>query len=138
MGMRYHSKAGLLSSLLQVTALNAIYGVEAWNFGSRTIKGRTGNRNRALDKAASQNKAEPAATAVAADIALAAEPAAAVDLTEAVVASPLKRVPSKKGGPKKSGPGLKAAKKPGTVQICRDCNQVILKSKPDFIGLSCS
>lgn len=111
----------------QVTALSAIYGVEAWNFGSRTIKGRTGNKNRALDRTASQIKAEPATTAVAADNAVVAEDAAAVDLTEAVVASPIKRLPSKKaGGPKKGGAGAKAAKKPVTVQICRDCNQVTL------------
>ena len=104
--------------------------MEAWNFGSRTIKGRTGNRNRALDKTTSQVKAEPAATAVAADSAVAAEAAAAVDLTEAEVASPVKRVPSKKGaGPKKGGAGAKTAKKPGTVQICRDCNQVMLISR---------
>ena len=101
--------------------------MEAWNFGSRTIKGKTGNKNRTLDKTASQIKAEPAATAVAADNAVAAEAAAAVDLTEAVVASPIKKLPSKKaGGPKKGGAGAKAAKKPGTVQICRDCNQVML------------
>lgn len=68
------------------------------------------------------------ATAVAADnaVAVAAEPAAAaVELTEALVASPIRRVPSKKGGPRKGGAGAKAAKKPGTVQICRDCNQVV-------------
>lgn len=121
----------LACALSQVTALNAIYGVEAWNFGSRTIKGRTGIRNRALEKSTSQVKAEPAvATAVAADnapaLALPAEAAAAVDLTEALVASPIRRVPSKKGGPRKGGAGAKAAKKPGTVQICRDCNQVLL------------
>lgn len=110
-----------------MTALNAIYGVEAWNFGSRTIKNKSGNRNRALEKTASQIKAEPAATAVADDNAVAAEAAAAVDLTEAVVESPVRRLPSKKaGGPKKGGAGAKAAKKPGTVQICRDCNQVML------------
>ena len=109
-----------------MTALNAIYGVEAWNFGSRLIKGRTGNRNRALEKTASQIKAEPAATAVADDNAVAAEAAAAVDLTEDLVASPVRRLPSKKaGGPKKGEAGAKAAKKPGTVQICRDCNQVM-------------
>lgn len=129
----------LVCALYQVTALNAIYGVEAWNFGSRTIKGRTGNRNRALDRTNSQVKAEPAvATAVADDnapaLALPAEAAAAVDLTEALMASPIRRVPSKKGGPRKGGVGAKATKKPGAVQICRDCNQVGQLSK---IGSTC-
>ena len=107
----------------QVIALNAIYGVEAWNFGSRTIKGRVG-KNRTLDKTASQIKGEPAAAAVATENALATEAAAAVDLTDPPVASPIRRVPSKKGGPRKSGAGAKGAKKAGTVQICRDCQQV--------------
>ena len=106
----------------QVVALNAIYGVEAWNFGSRTIKGRIG-KNRTLDKTASQIKAEPAAAAVAAENALGTEPAAAVDLTDLPVASPIRRVPSRK-----SGAGAKGAKKLGTAQICRDCQQVRMMS----------
>ena len=125
--MHHQPRVDMVLPPSQVTVLNAIHGVEAWNFGTRTIKGRTGNRNRTLDKTASQVKDEPAAAAVAADSAVAAEAAAAVDLTEAVVASPVRRLPSKKaGGPKKNGPGAKAAKKPGTVQICRDCSQVML------------
>ena len=135
--MHHQPRMDVVSPPSQVTAINAIYGVEAWNFGSRTIKGRTGNRNRALDKTASQIKAEPAATAVAADNAVAAEAAAAVDLTEAVMALPVKRLPSKKaGGPKKGGAGAKATKKPGTVQICRDCDQVMLIPRLFFYDCS--
>ncbi len=117
--------------MLQVTALNAIYGVEAWNFGSRTLKGRTGNKGKALNKTQSQIKAEPATTAAgAADAEAGAATAVdeydpAVDLAEAV-APPVRRIPSKKGGGvRKSGAGSRAVgKKAGVVQICRDCGQV--------------
>ncbi|KAL0025336.1 hypothetical protein WJX79_008358 [Trebouxia sp. C0005] len=119
----------------KVTALNAIYGVEAWNFGSRTLKGRKGNRN--LEKAASQMKAEPDALpllppdmATADDAAAAADATAGDDYDAAVelqqaVASPVRRVPSKKtGGVRKGGAGSKAmGKKAAVVQICRDCGQ---------------
>ena len=123
-------------SKLQVTALNAIYGVEAWNFGSRTLKGRKGNRN--LEKAASQLKAEPdALPAVPIDLATAADDAtagedydAAVELQQAV-ASLVRRVPSKKsGGVRKGGAGSKAMGKKAVVQICRDCGQVSLIAMP--------
>lgn len=120
--------------------MNAIYGVEAWNFGSRTLKGRKGNRN--LEKAASQIKAEPdALPAAPSDMATAADAAAddatagedydaAVELQQAV-ASPVRRVPSKKsGGVRKGGAGSKAmGKKAAVVQICRDCGQVSLTIK---------
>jgi len=100
--------------------LNAIYGVEAWNFGSRTLKGRKGNRN--LEKAAGQMKAEPDALPVAPSDMATAAAAAAADATDGedynaavemqqAVASPVRRVPSKKTG---------------VVQICRDCAQVSL------------
>jgi len=117
--------------------LNAIYGVEAWNFGSRTLKGRKGNRN--LEKAASQMKAEPDALPVAPSDMATAAAAAAADATDGedynaavemqqAVASPVRRVPSKKtGGVRKGGAGSKAlGKKAGVVQICRDCAQVSL------------
>jgi hypothetical protein len=128
-------------SKLQVTALNAIYGVEAWNFGSRTLKGRKGNRN--LEKAASQLKAEPdALPAVPIDLATAADAAAADDATagedydaavelQQAVASLVRRVPSKKsGGVRKGGAGSKAMGKKAVVQICRDCGQVSLIAMP--------
>jgi len=122
--------------------LNAIYGVEAWNFGSRTLKGRKGNRN--LEKAASQMKAEPdSLPAAPSDMATAADAAAAADATagedydaavelQQAVASPVRRVPSKKtGGVRKGGAGSKAmGKKAGVVQICRDCGQVSLITMP--------
>ncbi len=124
--------------------MNAIYGVEAWNFGSRTLKGRKGNRN--LEKASSQLKAEPDALSTApSDMATAADAAAAADAADAAdatagedydaavelqqaVASPVRRVPSKKsGGVRKGGAGSKAmGKKAAFVQICRDCAQVSL------------
>ena len=120
--------------------MNAIYGVEAWNFGSRTLKGRKGNRN--LEKAASQMMAEPALPAAPSDMATAADAAdadatagedydAAVEMQQAV-ASPVRRVPSKKsGGVRKGGAGSKAmGKKAGVVQICRDCGQVSLIAMP--------
>ena len=112
--------------------------MEAWNFGSRTLKGRKGNRN--LGKAASQMKAEPdALLAAPSDMATAADAAAAADATagedydaavemQQAVASPVRRVPSKKaGGVRKGGAGSKAmGKKAGVVQLCRDCGQVSL------------
>lgn len=111
--------------------MNAIYGVEAWNFGSRTIKGRKGYRT--LDKTASQIKTEAAATPAAADAAAAAADAGgiiavddydpAVDLREAA-APPVKRVPSKKAGGVRKGGSKAMSKKLGMVQICRDCQQV--------------
>ncbi len=123
--------------------MNAIYGVEAWNFGSRTLKGRKGNRN--LEKAASQLKAEPdALPAAPSDMATAAEAAAAADADatagedydaavelQQAVASPVRRVPSKKsGGVRKGGAGSKAmGKKAAVVQICRDCAQVGLTTR---------
>ena len=111
--------------------------MEAWNFGSRTLKGRKGNRN--LEKAASQMKVEPEALPAApSEMATAADAAdadatagedydAAVEMQQAV-ASPVRRVPSKKsGGVRKGGAGSKAmGKKAGVVQICRDCGQVSL------------
>lgn len=115
--------------------------MEAWNFGSRTLKGRKGNRN--LEKAASQLKAEPdALPAVPIDLATAADAAAAddakagedydaaVELQQAV-ASLVRRVPSKKsGGVRKGGAGSKAlGKKAAVVQICRDCAQVGLTTR---------
>lgn len=110
--------------------MNAIYGVEAWNFGSRTIKGRKGYRT--LDKTASQVKTEAAATPAAADAAAAADADGiiavddydpAVDLREAA-APPVKRVPSKKAGGVRKGGSKAMSKKLGVVQICRDCQQV--------------
>ncbi len=116
--------------------------MEAWNFGSRTLKGRKGNRN--LEKAASQLKAEPdappaapsdmatadAAAADAADATAGEDYNAAVELQQAV-ASPVRRVPSKKsGGVRKGGAGSKAmGKKAVVVQICRDCAQVGLTTR---------
>ena len=108
---------------MQVTVLNSgFHGVEPWNFGSRTIKGRVAAK-RSLDKTASQIKAEaPAEGGI--EAATAALEAPAVDLTEAV-ASPVRRVPPKKSGGVRKGTGSKATgKKPAVVQICRDCGQV--------------
>ena len=106
--------------------MNAIYGVEAWNFGSRTLKGRTGVK-RALDKTASQVKAE-LPTSSGAEGTTAVADAAAVDLTQPV-ASPVKRLPSKKGGGvRKNAASRAAGKKSGIVHICRDCGQVTPKA----------
>lgn len=121
--------------------------MEAWNFGSRTLKGRKGNRN--LEKAASQMKAEPDALpllppdmATADDAAAAADATAGDDYDAAVelqqaVASPVRRVPSKKtGGVRKGGAGSKAmGKKAAVVQICRDCGQVSLITTSELMKI---
>ena len=119
---------------IQVIALSAIYGMQPWNFGSRTIKGRVGGKAK-LDKAASQVRIEPVmalplvdATAVAADAAAVAEPMILEPEWEPTAA---RRPPAKKGGPRKAvaGKGKKGAAKlggakSGATQICRDCGQV--------------
>ena len=111
---------------MQVTALNGIYQDTPWNFGGRTIRGRTGTKARAVDKTASQLKAEPAAavvmdaTAVAGDALAVAEPMVLEPEWEPTAA---RRPPSKKGGPRKAVAG-KGGKKSGSAQTCRDCHQV--------------
>lgn len=99
--------------------------MQPWNFGSRTIKGKSGPKARVLDKTASQLKAEPVAaamgdaTAVAMDAAAVAEPMILEPEWEPTSA---KRPPAKKGGPRKAV--AKSGKKSGQMQICRDCGQV--------------
>lgn len=106
--------------------------MQPWNFGSRIIKGRTGTKARAIDKTASQLKAEPMLAALRDDTAVGMD-AAAVVMDAAAMAEPMtlepeweptaaRRPPIKKGAPKKAVG--KTGKKLGQVQICRDCGLV--------------
>lgn len=113
--------------VVQVTLLNGLYMHPPWNWGSRTIKGRTAAKPRALDKTASQLQVEPA-TAVEADITAVAEP---MMLDPMVLDDweppPMRRGPSKKG-PRKAVrvKSTKGGKKAAPQTICRDCGQVPL------------
>ena len=115
--------------VVQVTLLNSLYMLPPWNWGSRTIKGRTAPKPRAVDKTASQLKMEPA-TAVEGDITTVAEPmmpdALGLDDWEP---PPIRRAPSKKG-PRKAVrvKSAKGGKKAAPQTICRDCGQVHMLS----------